>query len=180
MSDKKQDCEQIQAWSKKIVEKSETKISTANENDAQMVVPKDVAFEAFKESGYDHEAVAGFGKTIANFARAMHHAATEKNIERIKEAVKEGKDYRELRTIAVAKVTPDLGFVGSSKAERSGEIVRADKTKTPYRKHNFGMVQVDINAGIPTELKEKQLEELKEVIKESKFYVPDEQATAKK
>lgn len=179
MSDKKQDCEQIKDWSKKILEKSETKISTNNENDALMVVPKEVAFEAFKESGYDHEAVSGFGKTISNFARAMHHAATEKNIERIKEAVKEGKDYRELRVVATARVTPNLGFVGSSKAEKSGEITRPDKTKTQYRKHNFGMCQVDINAGIPTELKEEQIEELKAVVKDSKFYVPDESAAKK-
>ena len=174
MSDKKQDCEQIKNWSKKILEKSETKIDSSNENDARMTVPKDVAFEAFKESGYDHEAVHGFGKTLSNFARAMHHAATEKNIERIKEAVKEGKDYREFRTVAATRVTADLAFTAASKAEKSGEMTRPDKTKMPYRRHNFGICQVDISSGIPTELKEEQIEELKAVIKDSKFYVPDE------
>lgn len=164
---------QIKDWANKMVATAETTVNSNDENAVKMVVPKETLENCYKESGFDPEAIKSFTETSGNIARAMHFAATTKNIERIKTAVSEGKDYRDLSVMAVGKVNRNLGFVATTKAEKRGEVTRPDKSKVPYHKLNFGSAGMDINAGLPSDLLEEQREETKKIISKSKYYTPD-------
>lgn len=170
--------ERIEKWAKQMEKDSTVVMSPTKPQQGNMTVPKETLLGCFDEAGVNAEAVSNFGKAAGDVVRAMHFAATNENIKRVKAAVKNGEDFRNITTVATGKIGRDLIFSATSQAERTGTVAQPNRngegagTPRPYRKFNYGRGTMDIGAGMPSELKDRQADEMRAAVKDSKFYTP--------
>lgn len=162
----------IKDYSSKLETQSETTVKSSDENEAEVVISKEAVLGIYKDNGIEADTIDSFCKVSNDIAGACHHIATKKNIERIKEAVKKDKDWTKLSTHVTAKVGRNLAFAGSSRAVKTGEVTRPDKTKVAYTKFNQGSAQMLISGGLPAEMVEEQVNETKKAVEKSKYFEP--------
>lgn len=136
-----------------------------------MTVQSEDVMAAFEEAGFSKDQVSQFGVAAGNATRALHCAATEVNIDRIKDAVSKGEDYRDLTVTASGNVGRGFAIRTEVRAEKTGTIKRGDKV-IPWQTHNSGTPYVKIGAGMPTEITEELDAATKAAIKDSKFFEP--------
>lgn len=139
---------------------------------AELEIPEETLLSAFEERGINRKQVTDFGSAVTEVSRAMHHAATIHNISNIKEAVKEKRDPRPLKTKISGTIGRAMEISAHSVAVKEGEITLKDGTKKPYQTFGSGTGQVTMGSGLGSTMSQSLAEQVRAACEGSSFITP--------
>ena len=85
---------------------------------AALNVPRETLVKAYEDAGLNTDQVDNFIKTTHVASRALYFAATRANVDRIKEAVAAGEDYRGYTTTASCTYNRNFALEAKVVAEK--------------------------------------------------------------
>ncbi len=162
--------DQIRSLGEEMQKNAELKIDEENPKLQHMTVNRDVLVKAYENAGITTDQVDAFVKTSTIASRSLHFAATKANIERVKEAVSKGEDYRGMTTEATLSFNRNFSLDAKSVVERRGVTKLHGDTPTKYCKFNYGGGNISMDAGMPSEVLNDLKTEMVNAVSPSKYF----------
>lgn len=135
--------QRIREYTKKILDAVE-KYDPEKDTTESMVfrASSDATYGIFEQAGFNESAIRKFGEVMVDVARASHHAATELNIQRIKNALSKGKDATTLKTRVLCKMGRNIMFSGMSTTQKSGSVTTPKGERMDWTNYNYGQAGI--------------------------------------